>query len=80
MIGDAMNMIYKDDTLYIDILNNDEINNISHIKKQIFSVLNQYEVGNVVINLRGEYNKMLMNDLICDYHKNYKGNFIIDIK
>ena len=75
-----MNMIYKDDTLYIDILNNDEINNISHIKKQIFSVLNQYEVGNVVVNLKGNYNKALMNDLICDYHKNYKGNLIIDIK
>ena len=77
-----MNMIYKDDTLYIDILNNDEIDNISHIKRQIFSVLNQYEVGNVVVNVRGGtvYNKALMNDLICDYHKNYKGNFIIDIK
>lgn len=77
-----MNMIYKDDTLYIDILNNDEINNISYIKKQIFSVLNQYEVGNVVVNVRGNtsYNKSMLNDLIYDYHKNYKGNFIIDIK
>ena len=76
-----MNMIYKDDTLYVDILNNDEINNILHLKRQIFSVLNQYEVGNVIINLRGNnYNKTLMNHLICDYHKNYKGNFIIDIK
>ncbi len=76
-----MNMVYKDDTLYVDILNNDEINNILHLKRQIFSVLNQYEVGNVIINLRGNnYNKTLMNHLICDYHKNYKGNFIIDIK
>lgn len=76
-----MNMVYKDDTLYVDILNNDEINNILHLKRQIFSVLDQYEVGNVIINLRGNnYNKTLMNHLICDYHKNYKGNFIIDIK
>lgn len=76
-----MNMVYKDDTLYVDILNNDEINNILHLKRQIFSVLNQYEVGSVIINLRGNnYNKTLMNHLICDYHKNYKGNFIIDIK
>ena len=76
-----MNMVYKDDTLYVDILNNDEINNILHIKKQLYSVLNQYEVGNVIINLRGNnYNKMLMNYLISDYHKNYKGNLIIDIK
>ena len=74
-----MNMVYKDDTLYVDILNNDEINNILHLKRQIFSVLNQYEVGNVIINLRGNnYNKTLMNHLICDYHKNYKGNFIIE--
>ena len=75
-----MNMIYKDETLYVDILNDNEIDNILHIKKQIFSVLNQYEVGNVVVNIRGNYNRALLNDLICDYHKNYKGNFIIDIK
>ena len=76
-----MNMIYKDDTLYVDVVSNDEIDNILHMKKQLFSVLNQYEVGNVIINLKGNsYNKTLMNDLICDYHKNYKGNLIIDIK
>ena len=39
-----MNMVYKDDTLYVDILNNDEINNILHLKRQIFSVLNQYGI------------------------------------
>lgn len=76
-----MNMVYKDETLYVDILCNDEIDNINHIKKQMFSVLNQYEMNNVVINIiGGNYNKSLINDLIYDYHKNYKGNLIIDIK
>ena len=76
-----MNMIYKDETLYVDIIGLDEINNINHIKRQIFSVLNQYEMNNVVINLiDGNYNKKLINDLIYDYHKNYRGNIIIDIK
>ena len=76
-----MNMVYKDETLYVDIINGEEINNINHIKRQMFSVLSQYEMNNVVINIiGGHYNKSLINDLVCDYHKNYKGNLIIDIK
>ena len=77
-----MNMIYKDETLYVDIFSGDEIDNINHIKRQMFSVLNQYEMNNVVINILGGsgYNKALINDLIYDYHKNHKGNLVIDIK
>ncbi len=77
-----MNMIYKDETLYVDIFSGEEIDNINHIKRQMFSVLNQYEMNNVVINILGGggYNKSLINDLVYDYHKNYKGNLIIDIK
>jgi hypothetical protein len=76
-----MNMIYKDETLYVDIMSIDEINNINHIKKQLFSVLNEYEMNNVVINIMGgNYNKKLINDLIYDYHRKYKGKLIIDIK
>ncbi len=76
-----MNMVYKDETLYVDIFSGEEIDNINHIKRQMFSVLNEYEMNNVVINIiGGNYNKSLINDLIYDYHKNYKGNMIIDIK
>lgn len=76
-----MNMVYKDETLYVDIFSGEEIDNINHIKRQMFSVLSEYEMNNVVINIiGGNYNKSLINDLIYDYHKNYKGNMIIDIK
>ena len=76
-----MNMVYKDETLYVDIFGGEEMDNINHIKRQMFSVLNEYEMNNVVINIiGGNYNKSLINDLIYDYHKNYKGNMIIDIK
>lgn len=77
-----MNMVYKDETLYVDIMNSEVLDNINHIKRQMFSVLSQYEMNNVVINILGgtNYNKKLINDLIYDYHKNYKGNLIIDIK
>lgn len=76
-----MNMVYKDETLYVDIFSGEEIDNISHIKRQMFSVLNEYEMNNVVINIiGGNYNKSLINDLVYDYHKNYKGNLIVDIK
>lgn len=77
-----MNMLYKDDTLYIDEINEDDILNINQIKKRMFSVLNQYQVDNVVINLKNSYKleKNIYNELVDDYHKNYKGNLIIDIK
>jgi hypothetical protein len=74
-------MIYKDETLYVDIIGDTDINNINHIKRQIFSVLSEYEMNNVVINIiGGNYNKAIISGLVHDYHKNYKGNLIVDIK
>lgn len=77
-----MNMIYRNDTLYVDIFENDDLGNMMSIKRKIFSIIDQYQVDNVVINLKNKNNvsKGMLNSLICDYHKNYRGNIIVDIK
>ncbi len=77
-----MNMIYKNDTLYIDMIGNVDGSDIRQLKRRLFSVLDQYEVDNVVINVKSVFNlnKNLMNSLIKEYHRNYKGNLTIDTK
>ena len=73
-----MNMIYKNDTLYIDIVTEEDF---LYAKRKMFSVLNQYEVDNVVIKVEKTLgvDGHSMNDLVNEYHKKYKGKMYIDI-
>jgi UTP:GlnB (protein PII) uridylyltransferase len=77
-----MDMIYKDDTLFVDLIGIVGIKEVDVMKERVFSILNQYEVDNVVINLKNAFkiNKNMMNNFINEYHKNYKGNILIDNK
>jgi UTP:GlnB (protein PII) uridylyltransferase len=77
-----MNMIYKDDTLFVDLVGEVGMKEINMMKERVFSVLNQYEVDNVVINVKNTFrlNRNVMNTFIDEYHKNYKGNILIDNK
>ncbi len=77
-----MNMIYKNDTIYIDMIGNVDGDDMRQLKRRLFSVLDQYEVENVVINVKSVFNlnRNLMNSLVKEYHKNYKGSLTIDTK
>lgn len=75
-----MNMIYKDDTLYVDLSGEVGSREMSIMKERVFSVLNQYDVDNVVINVKSVFklNRHMMNSFVNEYKKNYKGNILID--
>jgi UTP:GlnB (protein PII) uridylyltransferase len=75
-----MDMIYKDDTLFVDLIGIVGIKEVDVMKERVFSILNQYEVDNIVINLRNAFkiNKNMMNSFINEYHKKYKGSILID--
>lgn len=77
-----MNMIYKNDTIYIDMIGNIDGDDMRQLKRRLFSVLDQYEVENVVINVKSVFNlnRNLMNSLVKEYHKNYRGSLTIDTK
>lgn len=77
-----MNMIYKDDTLYVDLSGEVGSKEMTMLKDRVFSVLNQYEVGNVVINVKSvfKFNRHMMNSFVNEYKRNYKGSILIDSK
>lgn len=77
-----MNMIYKDDTLFVDLVGVVGYKEVNMTKQRLFSVLDQYEVDNVVVNVRKAFkiNRNVMNSFVNDYHKNYSGNLLIDNK
>ncbi len=77
-----MNMIYKDDTLYVDLSGDVGAKEMIMMKERVFSVLNQYDVDNVVINVKSVFklNRNMMNSFVNEYKKNYKGNILIDSK
>ncbi len=76
-----MNMIYQDDTLYVDLSGELGAKEMNIMRERVFSVLNQYEVDNVVINAKGVFklNRHMMNSFVNEYKRNYKGNILIDL-
>lgn len=77
-----MNMIYKDDTLFVDLSGDVGAKEMLMMRERVFSILNQYDVDNVVINVKSVFklNKNMMNSFVNEYKKNYKGNILIDSK
>lgn len=77
-----MNMIYKDDTLYVDLSGDVGAKEMLMMRDRVFSILNQYDVDNVVINVKSVFklNRNMMNSFVNEYKKNYKGNILIDSK
>ena len=73
-----MNIYYNDKTLYVNVeeLNND--NNLNTLKQRVFGILNDYDIDNIVLNLiSNNKNIQLLDDFILEYNKKYHGNLTI---
>ena len=67
-----MEMFYKKDTLFVN-LNNDD-----HFKSKIFTVLDDYDIDNIVINIVGNLdNEVELNEFVNEYHNKYDGSLTI---
>lgn len=71
-----MRIIFNDDTLYVDIEGNIGVLEMNIIKSRVFSILDQYEVDNIVVNFKEVFNlnKKTISSFIEEYHKKYNGN------
>lgn len=72
-----MNMIYENDTLYVDLEGDMDIREVSILKERLFSVLDQYDIYNVVLNTKNSIglNKKKINLIKKEYKGRYNGNF-----
>ncbi len=74
-----MNMIFKDDTLYIDLKGDMDIVDLNILKERIFSVLSQYSIDNIVLNTSGAFNlnRRMINSIKRECQSKYFGSFKI---
>lgn len=70
-----MNIFYMNNTLYIEINNEINDNYISSLRKRVFSILNDYNINNIVLNIiTDDKNNILINDFINEYKSKYNGH------
>ena len=73
-----MNIYYNDKTLYVNVDELKDNNNLNILKKRVFGILNDYDIENIVLNLINDNkNNDLLDEFIYEYEKKYHGNLLI---
>ena len=70
-----MDIFYSDDTLFVNVYENINEDNISSLKTRVFKIARDYDIENIVLNTNG-YRKSnyLLKELINDYESNFNGH------
>lgn len=71
-----MNMKIMEDTLFVHLCSEDEIRSL---KRQMFGVLNEYDIHNIVLNIIGSdlYNTKELDQFLHSFRFTHHANFII---
>lgn len=74
-----MNMVYRDDKLFVELFGEISEKEILIMKERLFSVLDCYYIKDVVINVNCMFGlkKDLFNNFLNDYHSKFNGNIMI---
>ena len=73
-----MNIYYTNNTLFINLKEGVNISSMNKLKKRVFSILDGYDIENIVLNIIGSNkNDILLDEFIIEYNKKYHGNLLI---
>ncbi len=74
-----MEMIYTNNTLYVNIADRINFSLINNLQKKLYRIIDSYHINNIEINILNDvhYDKTLINDLIDDYKVKYSGKIIV---
>ena len=74
-----MELIYNDDTLYINIEEEISFVLVKRLKYSINTIISAYHIPNIEINIINDvhYDKILLNDLLDEIHSKYHTRFKI---
>ena len=77
---DQMEMVYSDDTLFINMSGIYNSKNISKLKRKMYHVINQYGINNVVIDRKNisKIDDGAFYDMLDDYDIKYGGNLKVE--
>ena len=56
IFGDNMDIFYTNNTLYVSLEKEIDIDSISILRNKVFSILDDYEINNIVISLQNNHN------------------------
>ncbi len=74
-----MEMIYTNNTLYINIEERINFSLINNLQKKLYRIIDSYHINNIEINILNDthYDHSLIIDLINDYKIKYNGKIIV---
>ena len=72
-----MDFYYQNETLYVDITNDINLDTISILQRRLFRILDDYGIDKIVISILGHTNKELLTRFKRLYYQNYKGYLLI---
>lgn len=74
-----MEIVYKDETLFVDVLDNIDNILIKKLENRVFRIIDDYDIDNIVVNILSdkEYDKDLLQIFLNSYHEKYKGKLKI---
>ena len=70
-----MDIFYSDDTLFVNVYENINEDNISSLKTRVFKIARDYDIENIVLNTNG-YRKSnyLLKEFINEYESTFNGH------
>ena len=72
-----MELYYKNETLFVDLVNDVTLDTMAMLKRRVFQILDDYGIDKIIIRVDGRYDKQLINDFKKEYHHKYKGYLVI---
>ncbi len=72
-----MELYYKNETLFVDVVNDVNLDTIAMLKRRVFQILDDYGIDKIIIRIDGIYDKKLLNDFKKEYHHKYRGYLVI---
>ncbi len=72
-----MELYYKNETLFVEVTNDIDLDTMSILKRRIFQILDDYGIDKIIITIGGSYDKSLINDFKKEYYHKYKGYLLI---
>lgn len=72
-----MDLYYKNETLYVEVTNDIDVETMAMLKRRVFQILDDYGIDKIVINVGGTYDKAVMNAFKKEYYHKYKGFLLI---
>lgn len=74
-----MEMIYTNNTLYINIEERINFSLINRIQNKLYRIIDTYHISNIEINIlnNSHYDTTLIDDLVNDYKIKYNGKIIV---